>query len=124
MSRCPFSSIESRPISSINERLKFVGVGPSEVNILGSLAPIITRIAPQVVDQFYEHLFKFSKLSKFLDDEEVVKALKQTQAQYIISLCRADYGSEYTAERMAIGLAHARIHLDPCWYLGMCSRGG
>ena len=66
---------------------------------------------------FYAYLLKFAPLQHLLADEATLARLKRAQAGYFSSLTEGDYGAEYVAGRLRIGIAHQRISLKPKWYI-------
>jgi signal transduction histidine kinase len=71
-----------------------------------------------MLDHFYQHLRSFPETARFLQDPALVERLKRAQRAHFLRLCTGPYDDDYFESRLQVGFAHARIHLDPQWYLG------
>lgn len=100
------------------DRKKFLGFTSEDEKILRELQPFIEKNAPAIVDEFYEHIFKFDFLRTFYKDQEVVNRLKMCWREYLSQLFSGDYNKEYFNRRLRIGHAHEKAGLVPGWYLG------
>jgi len=101
-----------------DSRLAFLGIGPTERRRLRGLAEFVEEIADDLVDRFYEHLNAFEKTRLLLSDPGLVTRLKRAQRAHLISLTSATFDEAYFESRLRVGMAHARIGLEPQWYIG------
>jgi signal transduction histidine kinase len=99
-------------------RLRFLGFGPKDEARLKAVAPFIESIADGMVDDFYRNILSFPETSAFLQDEALVRRLKAAQRRHFIELCTGPWDAAYFESRLRVGVAHARIRLDPHLYLG------
>lgn len=104
--------------SARERRLLFLGIGSSDCEVLRELAPFLESVCIPIIDAFYVHLFEFQETARFLTDETAVERLKALQRQHFVELACGDYGADYFESRLRVGLVHARIGLQPHWYLG------
>lgn len=100
------------------KRLRFLDFGPVDQDRLRSMAPFIEEIADGMVDDFYRNILSFRETAAFLQDQEQVARLKKAQHRHFIELCTGPWDAAYFESRLRVGVAHARIRLDPHLYLG------
>ena len=102
----------------IKARQRFLEFGADDIARLKQVHPLIEDQRDEFAAAFYAHLLKFAPLQHLLADEATLARLKRAQAAYFSSLTEGDYGAEYVANRLRVGIAHQRIGLEPKWYIG------
>lgn len=103
---------------NISERLKFIGLDDKTRAALRDLKPIIEKEAPKALDVFYARVREFPETRKFFNDDGHMSSAKSRQAGHWNVIASAEYGDAYVRGVRAIGRAHARLGLDPRWYIG------
>ncbi len=99
-------------------RLKaFVGLEPSDIEILKTLEPIAEQAVDLIIDEIYEVFLRFDETHVLLKQEGTLERLKQAQRKYFLELFSGDYGERYLASRLRIGEVHHHVGLTPQWYL-------
>lgn len=98
--------------------LKFVDLKEEDIYNLVKIKPIIEKYAVQIVDVFYEQLFKIPLLTDIIAEHSTVERLKKTLAKYLLDMVSGEIGEEYIIRRKVIGNVHNRIGLFPEWYIG------
>jgi signal transduction histidine kinase len=99
----------------------FFQYGPEERALLAGLRPTLEKHADDLVAAFYRHLLSFPETQRLLRDQEVTKRLLTKQRQYLLSLAGPEIDAAYIEARRRIGEVHARVGLEPRWYLGAYS---
>ncbi|MFN2426447.1 MAG: protoglobin domain-containing protein [Candidatus Binatia bacterium] len=99
-------------------RMQFIGFGEADRERLAREATFFESIADGMAEVFYDHLLSFPQTARFLEDPVLVTRLKASQRRHFIELCTGPYGEAYFESRLRVGVAHARIRLDPHLYLG------
>ncbi len=99
-------------------RMQFIGFADADRECLAAVVPLIESIADGMVEAFYQHLFSFERTAAFLEDPALVRRLKAAQRRHFIELCSGPYDEAYFESRLRVGMAHARIRLEPHLYLG------
>lgn len=99
-------------------RKEFLEFDDDDVALLRAAHAELTAERSEVAEAFYEHLLRFPALQKLLPDAAVVARLKSSQERYFSELTGADYGRAYIENRLAVGVVHRRVGLDPEWYIG------
>jgi len=104
--------------TSPRELAEFFQYGAEERAALAGLAPHLEKHADNLVAAFYRHLLSFPETQKLLRDPEVTQRLLVKQREYLLSLAGPEIDEAYLEQRRRIGEVHARIGLEPRWYLG------
>ena len=102
----------------LEERLAFLGLSESDRVLLAELRPLLERHADRFVAAFYRHLLSFDATRRVLADPEVKERLLGKQRDYLLSLTAPRIDEAYVEDRLRIGEVHARVGLEPRWYLG------
>lgn len=105
-------------VPECERRMQFLGFGPDDRERLAEIAAFLPDIIDGILDRFYDHLRAFPETARFVRDPELVARLKAAQRDHFLQLCSGPYDSDYFESRLRVGVAHARIRLDPQWYLG------
>jgi signal transduction histidine kinase len=98
--------------------MKFLRFDAKDQQLLKELEELFSQHADEIVNAFYNHLFKFEATRSLLTDEQVSTRLKAFQKEYLLSMVRGEYDQAYYESRLRIGRTHERIHLEPKYYLG------
>ena len=85
---------------------------------LRSLSGFVEEVADELVERFYEQLHAFDETRVLLQDPQLVVRLKAAQRSHLIRLTSAEFDADYFESRLHVGLTHARIGLEPKWYIG------
>ncbi len=102
----------------LEQRLAFLGISDADCRRLGDLRPMLERHADALVAAFYRHLLSFEKTRRVLADPGVAQRLRGQQRSYLVSLGGPTLNQTYVNERMRIGEMHAKVGIEPRWYLG------
>jgi signal transduction histidine kinase len=99
-------------------QLAFLELGDEDAENLSHLRPLLQNHADGLVSAFYRHLLSFEETHRLLADIEVKERLLVKQREYLLSLSEMVLDEEYFSGRVALGTTHARVGLEPRWYLG------
>jgi methyl-accepting chemotaxis protein len=103
---------------SLDERLVFTGLDGDARRILGDLQDDIGAAIGPALDVFYKSVRKVPHLSRFFENEDHLQGAKQRQVEHWKRLASGTFDETYVAGVTAVGRAHARIGLEPRWYIG------
>ncbi|MBI3606715.1 MAG: PAS domain S-box protein [Nitrospirae bacterium] len=104
--------------AELARRKAFLEFDPAEAEQLKALHERLAGLSGPFLDTFYAHLTAFEETRALLSDPAVVERLKRSQLAYFNSLTTGDYGEDYVANRLRIGLVHRSVGLEPKWYIG------
>ena len=99
-------------------RLAFLGFGPEDEARLAEIREFAHAHVDAIVDDFYAHLLGFEETRELLGSDEQISRLKTLQRAYFLRMVEGRLDAEYFESRLRVGAAHARIDLEPQWYLG------
>lgn len=102
----------------IVERLVFMQMTPDSSAAIRSLKTIVDRELPVALDRFYEQVRKTPETMAFFRSEDHIGQAKGTQTGHWVNIANGDFGGSYGEKVGTIGTVHARIGLEPKWYIG------
>jgi len=103
---------------SRQQRLAQMGLDEQDTPILKQIQQdVIAPNSKQIMDRFYDYLFGFDGMRKFLGSEENIQRLKTTQREYLNQFGQDLDDLAYFEYRLRIGIAHERIGLPLHMYL-------
>ena len=103
---------------TLEQRIAYLNLTPSDLELLAELRPILEEHAEALVDAFYRHLLSFPDTRKLLGDPEIRERLLHAQREYLLSLAGPTLDDAFVKGRRQIGETHKRVGLEPRWYLG------
>ncbi len=103
----------------LEERLSFLEVTEEDRAALRDFSHVVEAVLDDLLDGFYAHANTVSNLRAMLGDAERVKYARAAQGRHWIQrVFSGEFDQAYFRSVTAIGKAHARIGLDPQWYMG------
>ena len=104
--------------SGMNGRLEFMQVGPETRQTLRAARPLIAEALPAALDHFYAQVRRTPQARvHFRDDGHITKA-QNAQLRHWQTIAEAEFSNDYAKGVQVIGDVHARIGLEPRWYIG------
>jgi hypothetical protein len=107
----------SSPEATIHERLRFARIDADTKRALLDLKPILEAELPAILDGFYRHIQSFPEVSRMFGPGRTEPA-KNAQLAHWRTIMEGDFGPAYVASVRRIGQMHAKIGLEPRWYVG------
>ena len=71
----------------------------------------------QIVEAFYEGQTAHPGIRALIGDSETLERLRGAMRGYILGLFGGDYGMDYVDSRLRIGKIHARVGVEPKYYV-------
>lgn len=102
----------------LKQRLAFMNFDAPAQAKLKSLEPLIRKAIGPALDAFYEKVKGTPETRRFFSDEAHMAGARTRQARHWEIIGSADYGETYVRAVKAIGQAHARLGLEPRWFIG------
>lgn len=102
----------------LHERLDFMGVDERMRAALRELRPSIADSIGPALDVFYKKASQTPATSRLFSDARHIEHAKSKQIEHWQVIAAAEFGSEYAGKVQAIGRTHARLGLEPRWYIG------
>ncbi len=102
----------------LEERLNFLGLGHEQRQNLSDMKGVITGSLDASLDRFYAKVRSVPETAKFFADDAHVQHAKGMQLKHWTRIASGTFNADYTDAVTAIGRTHARLGLEPRWYIG------
>ncbi|EIZ78690.1 methyl-accepting chemotaxis protein [Novosphingobium sp. Rr 2-17] len=99
-------------------RLKFMNIGEREQTALAGIQPTIASLIGGALDRFYANARATSETRAFFRDDEHMKRAKLAQEVHWLKIASGNFDDDFHSSVRRIGAVHARIGLEPRWYVG------
>lgn len=106
------------PIAELESRLVFNEVGARQRAALASATPIIGKCIAGALERFYARLKATPATAVFFNGDQQLARARSAQAAHWMRIVSGRFDAEYFESVRRIGAVHARIGLDPRWYIG------
>jgi methyl-accepting chemotaxis protein len=103
---------------ALAQRLEFMKFDEECRSALRSVKPLIDKELPAALDSFYAQVRKFPEVARLFADASHVERAKGSQLRHWANITSGNYDQDYVRGVRAIGQTHARINLEPRWYIG------
>ena len=104
--------------TDINDRLEFIGLNDAACDHLKQLKPDIERELSHALDVFYQKLRATPEVKRFFSSEDHIYRAKNAQLGHWNNISNGRFDEHYVSQVRTIGSVHARIGLEPQWYIG------
>lgn len=104
--------------SDLRDRLDFVGLNKEQQRHIAGLKPIIKGSVEAALDVFYQKASRHPHTSKFFSNQAHIAHAKSRQAAHWGIIAAGEYQADYVDGVTTVGRVHARIGLEPRWYIG------
>ncbi len=102
----------------VADRVAFMGLDDRARQALRDLRPLIRKEIGPALSAFYGKVKTTPETSKFFRDERHMDAASSRQAAHWDVIAQAEFSDTYVNTVRTIGQVHARIGLEPRWYIG------
>ncbi|RDJ15898.1 globin-coupled sensor protein [Rhizobium grahamii] len=104
--------------SALKQRLDFIELDDAARTALREMRPAISELLGGALDKFYAKLAKTSEVASFFADKAHMGHAKKRQEDHWANLAGGNFDESYVKGVVAVGKTHARIGLEPRWYIG------
>ncbi|MBL8774020.1 MAG: globin-coupled sensor protein [Phenylobacterium sp.] len=104
--------------NSLNERLSFIQLDAEARESLVASRPVIEKAIDESLERFYAQIRRFPATARFFSTPQQISGAKSAQAEHWRRMASGQFDGQYVANVRRIGLTHARIGLEPRWYIG------
>ncbi|MBB3997680.1 protoglobin domain-containing protein [Aureimonas pseudogalii] len=102
----------------LDERLAFLQIDADELSALARHRPLVEGAVERGLTTFYAHMLKTPAVSRFFDDPTRLDAARGAQGRHWQRIASGAIDEAYIEEVERVGRTHARIGLEPRWYMG------
>jgi methyl-accepting chemotaxis protein len=104
--------------SDMATRLDFLGLDAADQSRLRAMAPEVSAGIGPALAKFYAKIARTADLSRHFRDEGHTQQARRAQEDHWKQITKGDFAQEYALAVRRIGAVHARIGLEPRWYIG------
>lgn len=102
----------------LERRLDYLGLDAAARKELRSLKPFLEKELAPALDRFYNVVRNSPEVSHLFSNDAHITHAKNAQLGHWGNIWNADFNSGYANKVLTIGKVHARIGLEPRWYIG------
>ena len=104
--------------SSLKQRLDFIELDDTARKTMSEMRPVISSLVGGALDKFYAKIAKTPAVAGFFSDKSHMGHAKKAQENHWANLAGGNFDETYVKGVTAVGRTHARIGLEPRWYIG------
>ena len=104
--------------NSMTDRLEFIGLNPAALASIATLKPLIDRHMQTALDRFYTKIATVPAVSKHFSGRQHIEHAKARQTTHWSAIASGRLDDSYFQSANVVGNVHARIGLEPQWYIG------
>ncbi len=104
--------------SDITTRLDFIELDAASLARIASLKPLIERHLPLALDRFYDKIAGVPAVARHFSGPEHAEHAKTRQIKHWSAIASGRLDDDYFKSANIVGGVHARIGLEPRWYVG------
>ncbi|MDP3407894.1 globin-coupled sensor protein [Bosea sp. (in: a-proteobacteria)] len=104
--------------SPIADRLDFLQIDQKTKDDVKRLKPIVAAQMPRALERFYEHIKRYPETSRFFASTDMMSSARARQISHWDVIVEGEFGEDYYRRVSIVGQTHARIGLEPRWYIG------
>jgi len=104
--------------NALRQRLDFIELDDEARKSLRELRPAISELLGGALDKFYGKLAKTPAVAGFFSNKAHMGHAKKRQQEHWGNLSGGNFDQSYVNGVTAVGRTHARIGLEPRWYIG------
>ena len=103
---------------ALTERLQFIELDAKGIDAIKAVKPQIDRELPAILEGFYQKIAAVPEVASFFTDSARIGQAKGAQLRHWSQLTAGAFSGDYLESVSRIGETHARIGLEPRWYVG------
>ena len=104
--------------AALGERLDFMGLDSASRANIRDVRGIVTERLPGLLDGFYERVRATPETRRFFPTEGMITGARARQIHHWDAISEGRFDDDYVAAVNRVGETHARIGLEPRWYIG------
>jgi methyl-accepting chemotaxis protein len=106
----------------IAERLDFLGIDHEARGALRSAGGLVAKELPGVLDAFYAKVRSTPEIRSVFGSEAQMDGARSEQLRHWSAIVSGEFDQDYIDSVRKIGSVHARVGLEPRWYIGGYAR--
>src|SRR5690606_29712776 len=102
----------------LEERLDFIGLDAAATARLAQVSPLILKHIGPALTRFYDRVEETPQVARFFSGRDRMDVVQDKQALHWSAIAAGRLDEDYYQSSLTIGNVHARIGLEPQWYVG------
>ncbi|HEX5379133.1 MAG TPA: protoglobin domain-containing protein, partial [Phenylobacterium sp.] len=103
---------------ALNDRLNFMKLDTAAQGNLQATKTIVMGQLPAALNAFYDQIQAYPETRKFFSSQSHVSSAKSRQLNHWDAISSGQFDQSYVRAVTTVGEIHARIGLEPRWYIG------
>ena len=99
-------------------KLKFFNIGSEDLSRFAHIAEAMRRHAPPALDALYDQIAATPETARFFGSRQMMKHARDKQIDHWAAMFGGSVDARYFESAERVGNIHARIGLEPGWYIG------
>jgi methyl-accepting chemotaxis protein len=104
--------------AELSARLSFLEHDEKGIAEIRNLKAILAQHLPVGLDKFYDKIKATPEISGFFRNDEQIAKARSAQLRHWSGISSGEINETYVANTRRVGQTHARIGLEPRWYIG------
>ncbi|MDE1992742.1 MAG: globin-coupled sensor protein [Rhizobiaceae bacterium] len=104
--------------NTLQQRLDFIDLDSEARGTLKELQPVISEKLGGALDKLYKKIANAAAAAGFFHSESHMAGAKKRQQEHWGNITSGNFDTAYVQGVVAIGKTHARVGLEPRWYIG------
>ncbi|MEV9280644.1 protoglobin domain-containing protein, partial [Klebsiella variicola] len=96
----------------------FMAIDEQQRAVLAELQPLVRTLLGPALDRFYHTARRTPETAAFFRDDQHMAHAKRAQESHWTRIATGTFDQDFHASVRRIGAVHARIGLEPRWYIG------
>jgi methyl-accepting chemotaxis protein len=105
-------------VNSMEARLQFIELNDKQRRVLRASKPLVERFLKPALDRFYAKAKATPETARFFRNDAHMASAHAAQMVHWSHILEAHFDQRYHDSVRRIGTVHARIGLEPRWYIG------
>lgn len=102
----------------LDSRLSFMQLDARALERINGIHDDVVAALPGALEAFYTQLRNCPETRRFFSSEQHIDSAKRRQSSHWDRIARGQFDQDYVAAVTTVGEIHARIGLEPRWYIG------
>ena len=103
---------------AVESRIKFMKLDDAARSRIKAIKPLIMKEMPAALDGFYEQVRATPETRAFFKNDGHIDTAHKKQLAHWDVISNGTYDDQYASNVSKVGEVHARIGLEPRWYIG------
>ena len=102
----------------IAKKLAFFNIGSEDIARFGALDRMMAKHAPAALNRLYDKISSTPETAGFFGSRQMMRHARDKQIEHWATMFGGSVGRSYFDSAERVGNVHARIGLEPGWYIG------